>query len=616
MRRAEAFLPLAALLLGCNATASPQPPGVPVGPAPLTPEVPAPPACGIPACPDTRTTERCFDALWPGGVVYFRWQDREIPWVRAAMNDWEALTRGAIRFQLAPRDHDPPRFPVLTLLADGRGESCSYAGCTRPPYRCEIHLGKGNVYHELGHTLTASTHHFSRYDRPHYVTFHFRPEGHLRCENASFARCGTAEQGLFSDVGPFDYRSTMLYTPTHPDIARFDGSPIVPETACGKGSFAAGRRPLGKIQPTCNECRVAQPNGFPSAYDAAGVVERYLRLADPGWSIFLRTVEEDRGGGAHSPFDQSLAPGVAIPASATPAIEVSPEGAVTLYARGADGQLYTKIGRAPRWAPWVAIGAPAGAGELSDPAAVTVAPGQTALTVRRGAELHLRGKSGSSWGPWVSIGAPPSPPASSPSITSVAPDRLDVFVRGADDHLYRASCAGDCLGGRGRWTAWSAAGTERFFGRPSAVARRFAGGQATIAVLVHKQDHQLGLLNIGTQAGTASDTMSAWETVSTRGPLAFDAACPECFSPAAGARDDGQLEAYVRGDDDMLLRTVRPLNGAWLPDYQPIGGVLTASPAVPAQPLGGNRQAIAAVMAEETTADQFQHGIWVKSYAR
>jgi hypothetical protein len=594
--------------------------GCTTGAAPLAAESPRPAplsVCGRPSCAGERTATTCSSGLWPGGIIRYRWGAGELRWARRAMDDWETLTHGVIHFEQATRDPGPPTYPVLTLHAGGHGNSSSYTGCVTPPYHCEIHLSPSNVYHELGHTVIANGHHFNRYDRRHYLSLHFAPGAPSPCESPSFARCRTPALAEASDTGPFDYRSTMLYTPTHPDMARFDGSPIVPETECGKGSFAVGRAAAGTAAPTCRECRTKQPNGFPTALDASAVIERYLTLGDPGWKKFARTVEEDQGQGATRPFDDSLAPGVAIPADAGPAVEMERDGTVVLYVRGADDHLHSKERRGPepRWSAWGDLGAPEGAGAISDPAVVSFGAAQTALVVRRGAALHLRVKTGERWGAWASLGAPAGSAASAPTLTSWGGDRLDVLVRGADDLLHRTSCTSGCAGERPVWTTWTTVPGEPFQGRPSAVARRASSTEAVIAVLVRRRDDRLAMVSLRAAQGASTEAMGEWEVLPTRGALAVDPACAECGSPALSARDDGSLEVFVRGGDALLWQTRWSPTAGWAARYTALGGVPSARPGVVARALPGNRQAIALLMAEETTAEHFQYGVWLKEHA-
>lgn len=610
---------LIAPAIGCTDRPASLPPSLPLAPvatAQLADPTTAPPlACERPACASDTTLEACFDGRWPGGVVHYRFAAGELGWARRAMDDWETLTHHVIRFEPTTKPHDPPSFPVITLFGDGGGHSSGYAGCINPRHRCEIHFSKSNVYHELGHTIATSSHVFSRYDRRHYVSLHFGGESIDRCTARSFARCASAELGWASDLGPFDYRSTMMYTPTHPDIARFDGSPIVPGTACGKGSFTSGREPNARITPTCTECRVKQPNGFPTPNDASAVVESYRNLADPGWKKLVRTVDEDLGEGRNRPFDYALARGVTIPASASPAVESEQPGALSLYVRGSDDHLYTKQRASSAWSSWVDLGAPDARGPLSDPAVVSMSPGRSDLVVRRGDAVHLRTRSRATWGPWSSLGAPPSPASSAPSITSSGPDRLDVFVRGADAQLYRTRCTARCSGASGTWTAWSAIPGEPFQGRPSAIARKVSAARAIVSVFVHRLDDRLGVLTIDSAIASSDDAIEGWQILPSDVALASDPRCPDCASPAAGARGDGSLEVFVRGADDMLWIARWTRADGWSPRFLPLGGVLRSSPGVVAQMRPDQRQTIAVLMAEETTFDHLEHGVWVKQYA-
>src|SRR6185503_8161668 len=92
-------------------------------------------------------------------------------------------------------------------------------------------------------------HEFQRFDRNRYVkfnTFYHVDATHLAAtacsDEANVARVNSSTSiGMF---GPYDYKSAMMYNVTHPDITRWDGSEIVPGTACNTSS-------AGTLPPQC-----------------------------------------------------------------------------------------------------------------------------------------------------------------------------------------------------------------------------------------------------------------------------------------------------------------------------------------------------------------------------
>ena len=247
------------------------------------------PSLDPPAVPDAQT-------FWPDGLIYYRWGTPQTYCAPAAMTDWETVTGGVIHFEPAPDRVPTPGTPVLTIYEDGG--TWTSAPCPGLDGNCETHFGCSNAYHELGHAIGLA-HEHERFDRSHYLRF--CADGTFQCDPVS------ARQTISSEWGPFDYRSTLLYIPTHPMLTRSDGSSIVPQVACWQDAWSTGRTPVGPYTPTTPAgTRTEQPYGFPSLWDASAVIEAYTTSPQypspgPGWRKYVRTVEEGQGNALYVP---------------------------------------------------------------------------------------------------------------------------------------------------------------------------------------------------------------------------------------------------------------------------------------------------------------------------
>ncbi len=181
-----------------------------------------------------------------------------------------------------------------------------------------------------------------------------------------------------------------------------------------------------------------------------------------------------------------------------------------------------------------------------------------------GALYHRVGWPDGSWWPWESLGGQLT---ASPAVVSRATGTLDIYGRGTDGALWRMGWDGT------RWTPWASAG---------------------------------GLL--ASAPGVAVDPTTARAVVGVRGingleyrlndqtPGGFDGtAVPICSAPA-----------YTVGSDGAVTTAYRMGNGSVAVGVQPIGGVVTSSPAAVLTPGSGE----VAVFARGT-----DNGLWVHSGA-
>jgi astacin (peptidase family M12A) len=611
--------------------------------------------CAETSCPDSTSDFDCNSGVWPGGIVYYDWyktcvnisiegdaglrppcKDNPSPEMRMlarqAMNDWEAVSNGAVHFVYSTTAN--PRIRLRYLSSSLGNFIPSYNVCKanlQTGSYCDGNFHEADVYHELGHALGAGWHTQDRYDRRHYMRINSNPLGRFNtCPNPPWQRCGTAEHAEQADFGPFDYYSARLYATIHPDFTRFDGSPMCPGTTCGN---FCNQRPAPCIAdkcPTCTNCQTKQPGGFPTKADGAAIVEAYLYGPSSGWKKFKRTVEEDTGSGATTPWNYDVAPGVIITSSQSPAVETREWGTLSLYVRGSDDHVYEKrrISGTGLWTPWTDLGAPPSpssrtiicnpervvscdatsdpavvSNSTSDPAVVSWVAGRTDLVVRRSSTIYIKTFSGGAWSTWQSLGSPASSPSSAPAITSWGDNRLDVLIRGADNQLYWKKCTATCNGAGGRWSAWQAITGGKFKGKPTVVSR--ASGY--LDVFVHGMDDRLwGIESI-------NDVWSGWYLVNSGGILQWDAGCPDCSSPAAGSRGSGTIDVMVRGLDDEMWITTWTGGSTWT-SFAPVGGVLSSSPGTVSRSRFTNRIDVAVIMPEENADGNFHYGVWWKEY--
>jgi hypothetical protein len=522
--------------------------------------------------------------VWPSGIVYYDWDYTtlsdagERSAIRAAMDEWEDVSANTIEFR---RDPNRTTKILLKRCIDGRGNAQGYEACSSGA-DCTARLCVDNAAHELGHMI-GFQHHHQRQDRDHYIRIN-NYDGCTDIENT--ARCSRPN---VSDFGPFDYKSTMLYAPTDPDIERWDQSPIC-ESLDGDGGCING--PGG-------------PRGSPTQGDGAAAVELYRAAAGyPKFQRMMNVNDPSPYTRFQSPFDENLASGVRISSTASPALETWGGASLAVYLRGTDNRIYKKFydtGTRQWSTTWEGLGRPSGTTTISDPGVVSWIGGRTDVVVRGGSNIHIM--STPIWGTWQSLGAPPSGAASAPAITSFGVNHLDVFVRATDNRIYHKWCGSNCSGSAGGWSGWEVLGTGTFRGKPAVVAR----GSSAIELFGHGMDGRLWQMRFG------STGWGSWNQLPMNGTLRFDSSCPDCSSPAAGSRYASNVDVYIRGEDNKLWWA--SWSGQAWSSYSPLGGVLNSSPATITRLRGSERADIVVVMAEERSAGAAKHhGTWWKQF--
>jgi hypothetical protein len=502
-----------------------------------------------------------------------RWPDGRIPYsfstgyphtafVTALMREWENASAHFIEF--VEDASASPHYEIVDCNAGGGGEAPGFDFCMGSPADCRMSLCPGNAEHELGHAIGLQ-HVHGRSDRDHYVRL--APDG---CHAIA-----TSDEG---DFGPYVYNSVMHYVPTHPHIARWDGSSVcasISSNVCQDGPLA----PQAQIRVS----------------DGAGVMELYNR--GTGWTKFNRTFpatpNEPYLDNVGLPTEPDL-----LALDTSPAVESWTDDSVAVYARTRGNQIVKKFfdTTARDWSAWEFLGAPSR--DLSDPAVTSWGVGRTDLAVRGGSDVFIM--STPNWGTWESLGAPPTGAESAPAIATKGENNLVVLVRASDDHVYFRECSASCSGASGTWSAWVAIGSEVFNGKPAAVGRA-----DLIDVVMHGMNDSVWL------SEQRSDGWSPWADLGARLVLGRNG-CADCNSPAIGSHDRDSLVVYVRGTDDHV----------WLYMWGPggerttaLGGIALTSPST-ASNLTPGRAELFLNMPEEYLSGAWSAGIWRKTGTR
>ncbi len=181
--------------------------------------------------------------------------------------------------------------------------------------------------------------------------------------------------------------------------------------------------------------------------------------------------------------------------------------------------------------------------------AVTWEPGRLDLFVR-GSDNHLWYKSytNAGWSSWEDLGGPPGLLGSDPAVVSWSAGRLDIFVAGTDGHLWHLWYAG-------RWSGWQNLGGG-VVGAPSVSS----WGPGRLDVFIRGTDNHLWHLSY-------SEAWSAWELLG--GELTS--------SPAAVSWGPGRVDVFVRGTDGATWQT--SYAGSWS-GFGSLGGQLVDGPGV------------------------------------
>ncbi len=175
----------------------------------------------------------------------------------------------------------------------------------------------------------------------------------------------------------------------------------------------------------------------------------------------------------------------------------------------------------------------------------------------RGADNALWWKvwNGSTWGTWTKIGGILT---SDPAAVSWGPNRIDVFVKGVNDHLYHIFYDGTT------WSAWQDLG-----GVLTSAPAAIAAGPGLLGVTVRGPGNILyAIIGNGT-------TWSAWGLVS---------GLPVASAPATVANSASSFDLFATGFDYALYHA--HWNGTMWSTLESLGGVCASGPAVASWGLG------------------------------
>jgi hypothetical protein len=588
---------------------------------------------GVSPCADMLAEDSDM-GRFPGGVIRYRFHPtfiaKEKNLVQLAMEDFTRVSGGAVTFVEVGDSVPSTTYAPIVSIQNGDPHGPGFHECTERG-GCALVVDQDKAYHEIKHTL-GFVHSHQRNDRIHYLSIHGGGQAGHDCNYSSdWTRWPS---GVY-DYGPFDYFSSVAYGGPYPQFARWNGQPLLATTTCGVldetptpvcppgdvssifcSTCAEGSTRLfggDANRPADTACRARRPAGMPSKGDGASIAELYRNLAEPGWRKFVRTSNYLT---ATSPAKAALATGVSLPSTASPAVTAQPStGTSRFFVTGSNGRVYMKSSAA--LGTWTDLGAPSGSGVLTDPAVTSWSSSRMDLVVTRkdastsgdSSAVYIRSSvtSGDSWtSGWGSLGTP-GLAASAPAITSWGSNRLDVVVRGQDNRLYRRRCTASCSGSSGSWGPWGAIeGAETVRGKPAVVSR----SSGSFDVVVQNTSGQL-LMSTNT-----NDAWSAWTTLDLsslpNGRLKHDASCPDCTSPAVGAREAATTEVYVRAEDDKVW-LARCTSGTCT-SFVPLGGVLSSSPASPSKSWNDGRGYLVAAMPEERDPGVFVHDVWLKLY--
>jgi len=230
------------------------------------------------------------------------------------------------------------------------------------------------------------------------------------------------------------------------------------------------------------------------------------------------------------------------------------QGTVELFARGTDGEVYT---RPADGGEWTSLGGAASSG----PAAMQRADGALDVFVRgMDDKLYQKTRRGSSWSDWTSLdGLLTSAPAATERRGTGA---IELFARGHDNALWHRAY----LPGQG-WGPWGSFGGQIASG-PTVVSR--IDGWADL--FVRWSDNRILQRYFDRQRWSDwFETTPSWLTIS---------------APSATVPSEGRMEVFHRGRDRALWQRSYDGVGFGPGDYRVDSHPLESSPAAVADPTG------------------------------
>jgi hypothetical protein len=168
----------------------------------------------------------------------------------------------------------------------------------------------------------------------------------------------------------------------------------------------------------------------------------------------------------------------------TPPAVVRRDTKVDLFRIGPDNTLHWRHYNGTSWAAWQNLGGMLASG----PAAIPLTPDSLQVFARGADEALWTRVYSNGWGAWKRVKligmAEGVTIASTPAVISPSTEKIDVYVRGSDDHLWKVHYNGSA------WGAWSGGGDED--GQlASAVGGALFGGQIYLFAQTHKGELQV-----------------------------------------------------------------------------------------------------------------------------
>jgi GH43 family beta-xylosidase len=148
---------------------------------------------------------------------------------------------------------------------------------------------------------------------------------------------------------------------------------------------------------------------------------------------------------------------------------VSSGGSVSFFARASSGAITQRAGSASNTSAWSALPSTGSAAVLAPAAESRVAGTIDVFTARADGTLAHAYNTGSGWSGWENFGAPtPNGLGSAPSATSWGPNRQSVYVRGSDGKIYEKWWSPEQ-----QWSSWQDLGAPAggALSAPAAVSR-------------------------------------------------------------------------------------------------------------------------------------------------
>jgi peptidoglycan/xylan/chitin deacetylase (PgdA/CDA1 family) len=333
-----------------------------------------------------------------------------------------------------------------------------------------------------------------------------------------------------------------------------DGRTVTDVNSLGYGNIRWSVDTLGWKGTLANTCE-------PGGQTVNSVVAAALGGAQPGEIILMHV------GSAcdHTTLDATALPRIIAGLKAQGYAFVSLADFVRQYrmdvfARGADGGVWTKWWDGSAWHAWDSLGGsvpqpviPGGGTRDVDPAAVLRGFGHVDVFVRwSDNQLYHRSWDNERWSSWEALGGGLR---SGPGAASWGTNRVDIFVRGTDDQLWHKWWDGT------RWNGWEP-----------------LGGALTSAPAVTAWD--VGRLDVfvrGTDGGLWWKTLQAGMWASWR-PLGGSPAGIN-QQPAVAAWGPNRLDLFARATNGNHLWH-KSWNGAFWSGWEDLGGVLTSAPTV------------------------------------